>query len=466
MERIRIFYPVLHLLCIAVLYGYYRHEGLDDFQWFVGMSVLVTIGFIIYVAAIEMVAAKRKENMEPYISGYDIFGIEKRYPREQSQVVNGVQEENSYGDIDDYIPEEDVDDDDFNTLFTQLKDEAESEMEPVTNNIRCSSIFTRHRFAGAEARVVRCKDFTAGRMPVFERAFSSVRELPAGTTVEDARLVETEGKSFLDVVLMGERRTALIEDYEVAWYEETDKEGRYLYDMTTLAPLVMECFGREIPYLLKGCEIENEEDIVTKEGCHPEMMRSNYDVLDYSVEIFDECPLKVVGCWVNKDWFYYRINLTVSYNRGELYMKEKMTDDEVMNFLERNGEGRFTQRMTAKQVAAKHFARLLPNIHTAVMMYEDGIPEWLINKRVNTGSYTIYMLKTFFLLEREKYRISILPATVKEEIRNVYSKGMIDELCRKYGYGYGIMYKILYRQIRVTCELPQKYAGMPGVRIE
>ena len=70
---------MLHLMAIAVLYGYYRYKNIDDFQWFIGISVLVTIVFVVCVAFIEIFISKREKYLQYYDGGYNVCGIDKKY---------------------------------------------------------------------------------------------------------------------------------------------------------------------------------------------------------------------------------------------------------------------------------------------------------------------------------------------------------------------------------------------------
>ena len=70
---------MLHLMAIAVLYGYYRYKNIDDFQWFIGISVLVTIVFVVCVAFIEIFISKREKYLQYYDNEYNICGINKKY---------------------------------------------------------------------------------------------------------------------------------------------------------------------------------------------------------------------------------------------------------------------------------------------------------------------------------------------------------------------------------------------------
>lgn len=277
----------------------------------------------------------------------------------------------------------------------------------------------------------------------------------------DPRIIQYIGKRYIDATVNGIHKTEKLDENDKAIYELRPTDEGYINPID----MFLIYFVHELPFLQKGIEMERESDLIHcaaishKENSN--IMLTEENKTDYSLITLPE------GYKLENPTIYktsnnkYSIDATLKggiYKKAtNLWMRREgkhissyLTENEIANLLERDENGKFTRRVSAKDIATERALPIIEEMEDVYNMHCAGIPAKIIEEVM---CWTEGELKSFlkdFSFQRNKYiSTAFLRKKDKDKIRDDYEDGCsLSTLRKKYKFkDYSILYAVLKDKI-------------------
>ena len=294
------------------------------------------------------------------------------------------------------------------------------------------------------------------------------------------RIIQYMGERYIDATVNGIHKTEKLDENDKAIYELRPTDEGYINPID----MFLIYFVHELPFLQKGIEMERESDLI---HCAAISHKENSNIMlteenrtDYSLITLPE------GYKLENPTIYktsnnkYSIDATLKggiYKKAtNLWMRREgkhissyLTENEIANLLERDENGKFTRRVSAKDIATERALPIIEEMEDVYNMHCAGIPAKIIEEVM---CWTEGELKSFlkdFSFQRNKYiSTAFLRKKDKDKIRNDYEDGYsLSTLRKKYKFkDYSILYAVLKDKINSQNPVLPDDIGIGQITIE
>ena len=270
-------------------------------------------------------------------------------------------------------------------------------------------------------------------------------------------IIQYMGERYIDATINGIHKTEKLDENDKSLYELHPANAGYINPLH----MFLKYFVHELPFLQKGIVMEQESNFlqggnkVNGNIILTEQNRKDYSQIKLPEGYILENPR--LSKYNNK----YSIDVTLKggiiKKSTSIWMKREgkhissyLTEDEIANLLERNENGNFTRRVSAKDIATERVLPIIEEMEDVYNMHCAGIPAKIIEEVM---CWTEGELKSFlkdFSFQRNKYiSTAFLRKKDNDKIRNDYEDGCsLSTRRKKYKFkDYAILYAVLKDKI-------------------